>query len=137
MGAIEKRRIQWYDATKDIRVVQDKASTTPTQRWVKMHEGHSCRDHDLPASHIFATLFAMPSLEWNNPKVAQPGLELYWDFSLLTTAIVLSVWHTMSSERTVFAKAWKLIKVNSEQTRQKQEHKNPSTKWVPFRLDLP
>ena len=98
---------------------------------LQMHEGHSCRDHDLPAIHIFATLFAMPLLERNDPKVAQPCLELYWDFSLPTTAIVLLLWHTMSSELNVFAEAWKLIKVNSEQTRQKQEHKNLPTEWVP------
>ena len=37
---------------------------------LQMHEGHSCRDHDLPAIHIFATLFAMPLLERDDPRVA-------------------------------------------------------------------
>jgi hypothetical protein len=73
---------------------------------------------------FFATLFAIPLLKWDDPKVAQPGFELYWAFSLPTTAIALSIWHIMSSERTVFAKAWRLIKVNSEQRQQEQEQKN-------------
>jgi hypothetical protein len=78
---------------------------------------------------FFATLFAMPLLKWDDPKVEQPGFEIYWAVSLPTTAIVLSVWHVMSSKRTVFAETWKLINVNSEQRQQEQEHKNLSTEW--------
>jgi hypothetical protein len=83
----------------------------------------------FPPPTFFTTLLAMPLLKWDDPKIAQPGFEHYWAFSLPTTAMVLLVWHMMSSERTVFAEAWKLIKVNSEQSQQKQEHKNLSTEW--------
>jgi hypothetical protein len=74
------------------------------------------------------TLFAMSLLKWDDPKIAQPGFELCGALSLLTTAIVLSVWHIMSSERTVFAKAWKSTKMNSEQRRQM----NLSMEWPWF-----
>jgi len=59
---------------------------------------------------FFATLFAMPLLRWDGPKVIQPAFGIYWAASLPTTAAVLLIWHWMSSEKTIFAKGWAWIK---------------------------
>ncbi|CAN9426354.1 unnamed protein product [Alternaria alternata] len=54
---------------------------------------------------FFATLFAMPLLDWNGPKVVQPKFGIFWVFSLPTIVLVFLIWHLMSSDKTVFAKA--------------------------------
>ncbi|KAI4912318.1 hypothetical protein J4E85_011051 [Alternaria conjuncta] len=59
---------------------------------------------------FFATLFAMPLLKWDGPKVIQPSFGIYWAASLPTTAAVLLIWHWMSSEETIFVKGWAWIK---------------------------
>ncbi|KAI4703511.1 hypothetical protein J4E89_010087 [Alternaria sp. Ai002NY15] len=59
---------------------------------------------------FFATLFAMPLLTWDGPKVIQPSFGIYWAASLPTTAAVLLIWHWMSSEETIFVKGWAWIK---------------------------
>ncbi|KAH6878499.1 hypothetical protein BKA58DRAFT_436196 [Alternaria rosae] len=59
---------------------------------------------------FFATLFAMPLLKWDGPKVVQPNFGIYWAVSLPTTVAVLLIWHWMSSEKTIFARRWTWIK---------------------------
>ncbi|KAI4940347.1 hypothetical protein J4E86_010981 [Alternaria arbusti] len=56
---------------------------------------------------FFATLFAMPLLKWDEPKVIQPSFGIYWAASIPTTVAVLLIWHWMSSEKTIFADAWR------------------------------
>ncbi|KAG9190009.1 hypothetical protein G6011_08097 [Alternaria panax] len=58
---------------------------------------------------FFATLFAMPLLKWDEPKVMQRNFGLYWAFSMPTTALVLLFWHWMSADKMIFAIVWTWI----------------------------
>jgi Mg2+ and Co2+ transporter CorA len=46
----------------------------------------------LPGT-FFATLFAVPSLQWDQSPVIQSSFWIYWVFTLPFTAIVMGMWY--------------------------------------------
>ncbi|KAF1828509.1 hypothetical protein BDW02DRAFT_226889 [Decorospora gaudefroyi] len=59
---------------------------------------------------FFATLFSLPLLKWDSPKVMHRNFGIYWAFTLPTTLLVLLVWHWTSEDETIFAKIRARIK---------------------------
>ncbi|GAB1320948.1 hypothetical protein MFIFM68171_11158 [Madurella fahalii] len=57
----------------------------------------------LPAT-FFAALFAMPSLQWDQPRVVQGHFWVYWAFTLPTTAAVFLVWLLFTERKSISAK---------------------------------
>ncbi|OAL48231.1 hypothetical protein IQ07DRAFT_633218 [Pyrenochaeta sp. DS3sAY3a] len=88
---------------------------------------------------FFATLFAVPTLKWDEKTIMQPNFKFYWAFSVPCTVLVLLIWDSMSSEKNIFAKMWSLIppmknlKSNGKQrgrtTTEKKPDPNLRTKW--------
>jgi len=68
----------------------------------------------LPAT-FFATMFAVPSLAWDNSpshssdRIVQPSFGIYVAFSLPTTALVFLIW-AFTTGRISSRKIWSLIK---------------------------
>lgn len=51
----------------------------------------------LPAT-FFAALFAMPSLQWDQPagRIIQPTFWIYWVFTVPATLLVFIIWFLLS-----------------------------------------
>ena len=56
----------------------------------------------LPAT-FFAALFAMPSFDWEEPKIIQARFWIYWAFTIPTTALVFLVWIIMNNWKIIWA----------------------------------
>lgn len=88
---------------------------------------------------FFASLFAVPTLKWDEKTVMQPKFKFYWAFSVPCTVLVLVMWDFMSSEKNIFAKIWSLIppmknlkskgKQGNPLTTAKKPDPNLRTKW--------
>lgn len=50
----------------------------------------------LPAT-FFAALFAVPSLQWDAPRVIQDRFWIYWAFTLPSTVTVFVVWFLVTN----------------------------------------
>ncbi|PWY93018.1 hypothetical protein BO94DRAFT_615719 [Aspergillus sclerotioniger CBS 115572] len=55
----------------------------------------------LPAT-FFATLFALPTLQWNQDRIIQRRFWVYWAFTIPATAMVFGLWGGMLKTRRVW-----------------------------------
>jgi Mg2+ and Co2+ transporter CorA len=49
----------------------------------------------LPGT-FFAALFALPLLQWTEPRIIQKNFWIYWAFTIPTTALVFVVWNILT-----------------------------------------
>lgn len=66
----------------------------------------------LPAT-FYAALFAVPSLQWEQPTVIGNRFWVYWAVTIPTTLFVFVVWFGIMHRR----KLWEIVKVRSKKAR--------------------
>ncbi|CAJ2508927.1 Uu.00g139530.m01.CDS01 [Anthostomella pinea] len=54
----------------------------------------------LPAT-FFAALFAVPSLDWNQPGIVTDNFWIYWAFTLPTTLLIFFIWFLLNDPRVI------------------------------------
>ena len=54
----------------------------------------------LPAT-FFATLFALPTLQWDQDHIIQRRFWVYWAFTIPATALVFGLWGGMLKTRRI------------------------------------
>ena len=69
----------------------------------------------LPAT-FYAALFAVPSLQWDQPSVIGSRFWVYWVFTIPTTVMVFVVWFGMMRGREL----WGKVKERRERTMKKR-----------------
>jgi FtsH-binding integral membrane protein len=57
----------------------------------------------LPAT-FFAALFAVPSLQWDQPTIIQSTFWVYWAFTLPVTVLVFGVWFGITERKWIIGK---------------------------------
>lgn len=55
----------------------------------------------LPGT-FFAALFAMPSLQWDEPDVIQSKFWVFWAFTLPVTVLVFCIWLGITERKWIF-----------------------------------
>jgi hypothetical protein len=69
----------------------------------------------LPAT-FYAALFAVPSLQWDQPTVIGSRFWVHWAVTIPTTVLVFITWYVMMHQ----GKLWRRVKERSERVRDKE-----------------